>query len=148
MTGNILLCKVIIDIISGQSLSRGCEGARASRQCSAPRPLGTCPRPEIKLKFSCFVIMKNIYIRRKIFRVEPTLNQNTHKIPPYLLRGGDVSHDDGIVLVQPGLVQHAAPRGHVDGAVVVRLQHAETPGVQIFSVANQKISEVISYQWK
>ena len=54
-----------------------------------------------------------------------------------------MTHDDGIVLVQPGLVQHAAPRGHVDGAVVVRLQDAETPAVEIFLAANQKISELL-----
>ena len=93
--------------------------------------------------------MKNICILKKNIL---TISENyNNKIQLYLLRGGDVTHDDGVVLVQPGLVQHAAPRGHVDGAVVVGLQDAETPAMKIFLAANQKISElqvISSYQWK
>ena len=85
--------------------------------------------------------MKNICILKKNIL---TISENyNNKIQLYLLRGGDVTHDDGVVLVQPGLVQHAAPRGHVDGAVVVRLQDAETPAVEIFLVVNQKISDLL-----
>ena len=80
--------------------------------------------------------MKNICILKKnIWTISENYN---NKIQLYLLRGGYVTHDDGIVLVQPGLVQHAAPRGHVDGAVVVGLQDAETPAMKIFLAAKKE----------
>ena len=38
-----------------------------------------------------------------------------------------MTHDDGIVLIQSGLVEHRPARGHINGPIVVRLQHSKTP---------------------
>ena len=54
-----------------------------------------------------------------------------HLVHPVPLRdlpgGGDVTHDDGVVLVQPGLIQHTPPCRNINRSKVVRLKDTETP---------------------
>ena len=51
-----------------------------------------------------------------------------HPVPLRDLPGaGDVTHDDGVVLVQSGLVQYTPTRRHINRSKIVWLKDTETP---------------------
>ena len=67
-----------------------------------------------------------------------------HPVPlPDLLRAGDVTHDDGVILVQLWNVQHTLATRHVHGPKIVRLQDSKTP-VEVrllFITQSSKVSD-------
>ena len=69
--------------------------------------------------------------------IHPARLHLVHPVPlPDLLGGGDVAHDDGVVLVQSGLIQHTPTCRHINRSKIVRFQDAKTPVEVRFLLSN------------